>query len=346
MAITTEQASATEQIIARAAEAAREMLGMDMAYVADTRGGLQDYRVVTGDGDSFGASVETPVPLEGTYCEMVLDDRLDNVVSDARSDPRVAGLQITARARIGAYVGVPVVLRSGEVFGTFCCLSHEADETLQDRGVRFMQVFAGLIADQIEREEAERERRRLEMSAANVDVLLSALAARDGYTGEHSKAVVDLSLAVARRLGLRGADLLDAENAALLHDIGKIGVPDAVLNKPGKLAAEEWDVMRLHPVIGERIVCSIAALAHLAPVVRGEHERWDGGGYPDGLAGEEIPLVSRIILVADAFHAMTSDRPYRRSLGAQEARLELERHAGSQFCPETVRAALDVLDAR
>jgi HD-GYP domain-containing protein (c-di-GMP phosphodiesterase class II) len=101
--------------------------------------------------------------------------------------------------------------------------------------------------------------------------------------------------------------------------------------------------MRHHPVVGERIVASMKALAHLAPVVRAEHERWDGAGYPDGLRGEEIPLASRIILVSDAYHAMTSDRPYRKSLSREVALAELERNAGSQFCPATVAAALSVL---
>ena len=101
---------------------------------------------------------------------------------------------------------------------------------------------------------------------------------------------------------------------ALLHDIGKVGVPDAILQKPGRLTAPEWDVMREHPAIGAQIVGAIGSLSHLAPAVRAEHERWDGSGYPDGLAGEDVPLASRICLVCDAWHAMTSDRPYRRAL--------------------------------
>ena len=121
-------------------------------------------------------------------------------------------------------------------------------------------------------------------------------------------------------------------------------MPDAILQKPGRLTGPEWDVMREHPAIGAQIVDAIGSLSHLAPAVRAEHERWDGSGYPDGLAGEDVPLASRICFVCDAWHAMTSDRPYRRALTPDEARAELERHAGTQFCPTTVAALLRVLD--
>ncbi|MGH2839250.1 MAG: HD domain-containing phosphohydrolase [Solirubrobacteraceae bacterium] len=335
-----------DAIIARAAEAAREMLGMDMAYVADTRLGLQDYRVLTGDGESFGAAVGRPIALEGTYCQQLLNGRLDNIVRDARSDPEVSGLAITEQAGIGSYIGVPVVFSDGQVYGTFCCVSHEPEPELRDRDVRFMQVFARLIADQLADEARQAEDRRLEMTAANVHALLTALAARDGYTEAHSQAVVALAVDIARKLGVSDQKLMDVENAALLHDIGKIGVPDAVLHKPGKLTAAEWDIMRRHPIIGEQIVSSMKPLAHLAPIVRAEHERFDGRGYPDGLRGGQIPLASRIILVADAYHAMMSDRPYRAALGHDAALAELKRNAGSQFCPATVRAALAALRDR
>ena len=127
-------------------------------------------------------------------------------------------------------------------------------------------------------------------------------------------------------------------HAALLHDIGKVGMPDRVLHKPGPLADEEWDVMREHPVIGERILRAIPGMGSVARIVRHEHERFDGTGYPDRLAGEEIPLGSRIILACDAYHAMTSDRPYRAAMAHDHAIAELARCAGSQFDPRIVAA--------
>ena len=156
--------------------------------------------------------------------------------------------------------------------------------------------------------------------------------------------MLELALEVAAELGMGGDEATSVGQVALLHDIGKVGVPDAILQKPGRLTGPEWDVMREHPAIGAQIVSAIGSLSHLAPAVRAEHERWDGDGYPDGLAGEDVPLASRICFVCDAWHAMTSDRPYRRALTADEARASSSAHAGTQFCPTTVAALLRVLD--
>jgi HD-GYP domain-containing protein (c-di-GMP phosphodiesterase class II) len=152
-----------------------------------------------------------------------------------------------------------------------------------------------------------------------------------------------MALQIGRRLGLDATALADLEYVALLHDIGKIGVPDAVLHKPGPLSLEEWMEMRRHPEVGERIVNSMPALSHLAPVIRAEHEHWDGGGYPDGLTEGRIPLAAQIVLVCDALHAMTSDRPYRAAQPVGAAIAEIERNAGTQFSPDVVAAALAVL---
>jgi HD-GYP domain-containing protein (c-di-GMP phosphodiesterase class II) len=330
-------------VIEGAIETAREFLGMDMAYVAETRHGLQAYYAVGGDAASFGVSAGESVPLEGTYCAAMLDGELDNAVPDSAADARVRDLPITRDGQIGAYVGVPIPLADGTVYGTFCCLSHSAEPSLGDRELDLMRVLARLIGLQLDREAAAAETQRLAVAAGNVAALVAALQARDGYTEEHSRAVVDLSVAVGREIGLAAGELAELETVALLHDIGKIGVADAVLRKPGRLTAEEEAEMRRHPEIGARIVGSMPGLAALAPAIRAEHERWDGGGYPDGLRGDQIPLASRIVLVCDAYHAMTSDRPYRRSLRAEDARAELRRNAGTQFCPTTIEAALAVL---
>ncbi len=179
---------------------------------------------------------------------------------------------------------------------------------------------------------------------ATLRALVAAVQARDSYTGAHSREVVNLARAVAERLGLEGRAANEVEQVALLHDLGKIAIPDAVLRKPGRLSPDETLLMRQHPGAGAQIIASIPELAHLAPAVRAEHERWDGGGYPDGLAGEQIPLASRIVFVCDAYHAMTSHRAYRPSMGTEAARDEIERCAGSQFCPAAARALLAVLD--
>ena len=334
----------TPDSVERTMAMAREALGMDVAFVSEFAEDRMEFRALEGDAESFGWREGGGVPLEGTFCKRVVEGSLPGVVPDARSDGRVSGLEVTREAGIGSYVGVPLRFSDGRVYGTLCCLSHEPDARLQERDAKFVGVLARLVADQIEREDLEAERRRLEARATGVGALLAALAARDGYTGEHSEAVVGHAVAVARRMGLPEAGVTEVEQAALLHDIGKIGVGDAILNKPGPLTDAEWEIMRMHPAIGEEIVASTKDLSHLAPAIRADHERWDGGGYPDGLSGEEIPIASRIVLVCDAFHAMTSDRPYRKALGVEEALGELRKNAGSQFCPRTVEAFVGVVE--
>ncbi|MDQ3740106.1 MAG: diguanylate cyclase, partial [Actinomycetota bacterium] len=190
----------------------------------------------------------------------------------------------------------------------------------------------------------EQERSRAAQAyRAVVRSLAAALEARDGYTGEHSDAVHALSVAVARKLGLYAREVAEVEAVALLHDVGKIGIPDQILHKPGPLTAEEWVLMREHPVIGERILRPLPGLSDVATAVRHEHERWDGRGYPDSLSGEDIPLASRIVLTCDAYNALVSDRPYRRRLSDATAEAELRRCAGTQFDPKVVDALLECI---
>jgi diguanylate cyclase (GGDEF)-like protein len=177
------------------------------------------------------------------------------------------------------------------------------------------------------------------------EALATALEAKDSYTAEHARSIVGYSEAVGRRLGLSESELADLRYGAALHDIGKIAVPEAILNKHGPLDDSEREVIGTHTIVGEQILAPIEFLGNVLPLVRHEHERWDGTGYPDGLAGEDIPLGARIIFACDAFHAMTSDRPYRAAMSRQAAREELTRMAGSQFDPHVVAVFLEVLDA-
>jgi diguanylate cyclase (GGDEF)-like protein len=178
---------------------------------------------------------------------------------------------------------------------------------------------------------------------AVVSALTAALDARDGYTSEHSSATVALTQTVGAHLGL-GSDALDElAQIAALHDVGKLGVPTDIIRKAGPLNDDEWAIMREHSAIGERILKGVPDLAGVARAVRHGHERWDGGGYPDHLAGEEIPLTSRIVFICDAYDAMTSDRPYRPAMGGEEAMDELRAGAGTQFDPQVVQSLLVVL---
>ena len=166
----------------------------------------------------------------------------------------------------------------------------------------------------------------------------------DEYTGRHTEDVVGLSVQVAERMALDEDTRRAAELGALLHDIGKIAVPDAIINKPGPLDDEEWAIMKTHTVEGERMLAQVGGLlADVGLVVRASHERWDGGGYPDGLAGEQIPVAARIVSACDAFNAMTTDRSYRKSLGVEVAVGELRKNAGTQFDPAVVDALVAVV---
>jgi diguanylate cyclase (GGDEF)-like protein len=179
---------------------------------------------------------------------------------------------------------------------------------------------------------------------STVEALANALEANDEYTSKHARWITDLALRVGGELGLDEEGLKRLELGALLHDIGKIGIPSAILSKPGRLTAEERAIVETHPVLGERIIAPIDRLQSVRPVVRHCHERWDGRGYPDGLAGEEIPLESRIIFVCDAYHAMRTDRSYRRHLSHRESLRRLAEGAGTQFDPAVVEVALAVLE--
>jgi len=179
-----------------------------------------------------------------------------------------------------------------------------------------------------------------------IDVCSAILAETSAGTAEHSSDVVLITEAIGKRMGIAGTEEGDLLAAARLHDIGKVLIPSGLLEKPGPLTDEEWEVMRRHTVAGQEILSSVAELAQVGRLVRHSHERWDGGGYPDGLGGAEIPLGSRIIFCADAFHAIRSDRPYRPGSSADEALQEVRRCAGSQFDPDVVRELVEVVRER
>jgi putative nucleotidyltransferase with HDIG domain len=166
----------------------------------------------------------------------------------------------------------------------------------------------------------------------------------DEYTGHHTEDVVELTAAVAQEMGVDEDTQREAEMGALLHDIGKIAVPDEIINKPGPLNDEEWAIMKTHTVEGERMLQQVGGLlSSVGLVVRASHERWDGGGYPDGLVGEAIPVAARIISACDAFNAMTTDRSYRKALPLEVAIAELHANSGTQFAPEVVDALVAVI---
>ena len=192
----------------------------------------------------------------------------------------------------------------------------------------------------------EHEERAQRLYRETLASLSNALEAKDEITSQHTEEVVRLAVGVAAELELDLEAVRNVELGAVLHDIGKVRVPESILNKPAPLTDEEWVIMKTHPEIGEHILRPIQSLHGILSIVRHHHERWDGTGYPDGLSGRAIPLGARIVAVCDAYRAMTENRPYRAALSTSEARDQLETGAGTQFDAECVVALFRALDRR
>jgi HD-GYP domain-containing protein (c-di-GMP phosphodiesterase class II) len=235
---------------------------------------------------------------------------------------------------------VPIAGRDRVVIGAIAVYERDPDMLGED-DLHMLETIADQLGGTIEQAGlfASLERSYFE----TVEALSSALEAKDAYTLDHARSITDMSADVGRRLGMREDEIRDLKLGALLHDIGKIGVPTEILSKPGPLTDDEFEVMKEHTVIGERIIADVEFLQGVRPLVLHEHERWDGAGYPHQLKGEEIPLGARIIFVCDSWHAMTSDRPYRQALPDEEALRRLRAGAGSQFDPAVVEAFCELM---
>jgi GAF domain-containing protein len=306
--------------------------------LADTGGTL---RIVA----SAGMLAQSSVPVTSTP---VLDAAFESgrpYVSCAAeseseaSHPRIEDPNAPGGCR--SQLVVPIVGRDHRCVGVIAVYERDP-ESLGEDDLHMLETVADQLAGTLEQAELFETLERSYFKT--VEALSAALEAKDAYTLDHARSITELSAAVGRRLGMRGDEIRDLKLGALLHDIGKIGVPGEILNKRGPLDDEEFEVMKSHTIIGEQIIAPIEFLEGVRPLVLHEHERWDGAGYPHGLRGSDIPLGARIIFVCDAWHAMTSDRPYRTALPNEEARTRLRHGAGSQFDPAVVDAFIKVLD--
>jgi HD-GYP domain-containing protein (c-di-GMP phosphodiesterase class II) len=242
-----------------------------------------------------------------------------------------------AKIRIGPGSGGVPLRASGVQVGSLSLV--DGDE---ERWGRLRDAVLPHLATAIQNVVSVEEARRTHL--ATIAALSRSMEAKDYYTGGHTERVAALAVELGKRLGLEGEDLDALQIGALLHDVGKIGIPEWILHKPGPLDEDEWAVMREHPVISDYILSDVELPPIVRQVARWSHERIDGQGYPDWLTGDSIPLAARIVLVADAFDAITSDRPYRPARDPRAALAELRANAGSQFCPVVV-AALEGLAA-
>jgi two-component system, cell cycle response regulator len=313
----------------------RRALTRDLDRVADGQRGAAVLALFDLDGfkhynDSYGHPA-------GDALLQRLGAKLGAHVGDAGSAYRMGGDEFCVLLRDGARPDelaaacAEALTEHGDGFTITCsygaiALPHEAHDAGE----------ALRIADQ--RMYAHKASGRTSARNQSRDVLLRALAERNPELGEHISGVAHLAEAVARALALDEEQIDHVRHAAALHDVGKMAIPDAILDKPSALDEAEWEFIRRHTIIGERIVAAAPALRPVATLVRSSHERWDGAGYPDALFGEDIPLGARIVSVCDAFDAMVADRPYRAGMDAADALTELERCSGSQFDPAVVEA--------
>jgi putative two-component system response regulator len=262
--------------------------------------------------------------------------------------PGLSGLELTdAVSRMHPHM--PVVLLTGHTDVELARDSLQrgaADFVTKPVNIRELPILVERNLTRRRLEVARLQEREAQVLFAAIKALASAVDAKDPYTARHSRVVTRLALLLADAIQLSSEERYVLELSAWMHDVGKIGVPDSILTKPGSLTKEEFGVMMAHPVKGGEIVGEIEELGRVADAIRHHHERVDGNGYPDGLRGEAIPLASRIILIADAFEAMTADRSYRRGLDRKAALRELQEHAGAQFDADLVDVFVGVVQDR
>ncbi|MBI4537582.1 MAG: response regulator [candidate division NC10 bacterium] len=261
-------------------------------------------------------------------------EQFDLLLTD-QAMPGLSGLELTEEA-VRIHPNIPVVLLTGHTDVDLARASLRAgasDFITKPINIQELPIVIERNLTRRRLEIARLKEREAQVLFAAIKALASAVDAKDPYTARHSMGVSRLSLALLAALGLAGDERYVLELAAWMHDVGKIGVPDTILTKPAALTEDEVALVRAHPVKGSEIVGQIAELREVATAIRHHHERFDGRGYPDGLAGHAIPLTSRIIAVADAFEAMTADRSYRRGMGIERAVAELQKHRSLQFDP-------------
>ena len=298
------------------------------------------HELVAGAGRLADPSVRRYMPPAGRgLISRALRESHPVLAPDVRREPDYHATPVTESTR--CELDVPVVV-NGRPWGAISVQSDNTD-AFDDEDARLLSAVADQLAAALRSASLYEQLERAYLGTA--EALSAALEAKDSYTAEHSRSLVQRAEAVGRMLGMSEPELRTLRYGAVFHDIGKLAVPEAILNKPGPLTAEELEIVQRHTVIGEQILGPVEFLADVLPLVRSAHERWDGAGYPDGLAGEEIPLGARIVFACDTYEAMTAPRPYRAALPEDMARGELRRVAGTQLDPRVVDALLAVLGA-
>ena len=336
------RASSVEGLFDSILSAILEVSGGDRAAIlmrpADGSGAVNQVDMVaarTRDGGATGA-----VTLSRTVVNDVLEKGISAYTDDALADERYIGGESIVKQRIRSVMCAP--MRTTDAILGVLYVDSQAAREFSEAELELLAAVGNQAGIALHRAKLMAEVERLFLDV--MKAIASIIDAKDGYTHKHSERVAAFGVRLAQHLGFDADRRAVVELSGLLHDVGKIGVPDAILNKPGKLTDAEFKEMRLHPLHGARILSNIQSqkVVSLLPGVKYHHERWDGKGYPEGLAGEEIPLLGRLLGVADFLDALTSDRSYRKGLPLEEALQMVKDLEGKAFDPVVVRAAVEL----
>ena len=337
MAVATDPAELTRQVAAQL----QQTLGVFAVVIG--RAGADAVHTIAAAGpvyDAFNRFLVSEFPLDRSVIGTVARTGETALIPDTAEDPRFVSRHAEIDPR--AELAVPIRV-DGCVWGVLA-LVELVPGAFDESDAAVLRAVANQLGVALHRINMYEELERALVTT--LTVIGATMEVRDAYTALHEEAVAELAAAIAAELGLDPDEQRAIRYAALTHDIGKLGVPTEILNKPGSLSEEEWVIMRRHTVVGAELLARIPFFEGMIAPVRGHHERWDGSGYPDGLCGEEIPVGARILCVCDSYNAMTTNRPYREALSDEAALQELRRCSGSQFAPDVVAAMERVLVAR
>uniref|UniRef100_A0A7C4X8L1 HD domain-containing protein n=1 Tax=candidate division WOR-3 bacterium TaxID=2052148 RepID=A0A7C4X8L1_UNCW3 len=283
---------------------------------------------------------EIKIPLGKGIVGWVAENKKPLLVPDVRRDPRwFGGVDKKTKFVTRSILAVPLFVK-GRIIGVAEVLNKRGNRKFNEEDKELFIALGNQIAVAIEN--ASLYKQLDELFLSSIRAIVEAIDAKDPYTKGHSARVVEYSLLIGNELKLTKEELKNLEISAILHDVGKIGIPDSILSKPGKLTDEEFEYMKRHPELGAEIIQPIEELKKLAPNILHHHERYDGKGYPAGLKGKKIPLFARIIAIADSFDAITSERPYRSRREPITALHEMDINKGTQFDPKLVKTFIKV----
>jgi len=299
---------------------------------------------VAGLGFYTSAITHTSLPLgQGQAGKAALERRIIRIADLNDPEVKFSNKNLTFEERFISYVAVPLMAK-GEVKGVLEIFQRSPLE-LDDDWMSFLEMLAGQAALAIDNallfEGLEKVNIELTMAYdATIEGWSQALELRDQETQGHSVRVLDLTLGLSAELGISSKDLQDIRRGVLLHDIGKMGIPDSILHKPGKLTDEEWEIMHKHPKYAYDMLSPIAYLRNSLDIPYCHHEKWDGSGYPRGLSGETIPIAARVFAIVDVFDALTSNRPYREAWSKEKTLEYIRGQSGTHFDPRLVEVFL------